>query len=282
MAITQYTSISSHLAMIYEDSVLVARDAGLMPSLVSGYSAQGRMTRTFSTRPEVSYEAVADAMDYSNPTTFGKTAGATLTPAELIAQFILTDANIESDPDGARNQAAQELGLAAAAKVDYDLVGVFSSFTTDTGTANSSFSTTIMADAISNLRDLSAPSNALNAVLHPFHWHDVFLETGVPAATYANKDAMTTRALQDYWMANYLGVNVYTSAQIATDTADDAISAVFAPQAIAFDVRRAYRLEPERDASLRAWELNATMVYAVGLGERSTWGIKMTADATAP
>ena len=93
---------------------------------------------------------------------------------------------------------------------------------------------------------------------------------------------MTTEALRNYWMATYLGVNVYTSAQIATDGNSDAVSAVFAPQAIAFDVRRAYRLEPERDASLRAWELNATMVYAVGLGERSTWGIKITADATAP
>lgn len=282
MAITQYTSISSFIASIYEDAVLVAREGGLMPSLVSNYSAQGRMTRAFSTRPEVSYETVADAVDYSNPTTFGKSSVGTLTPGEVIAQFILTDANVESDPDNARAMAAQELGEAAAKKIDTDLVGVFSSFTADTGTANSSFSTTIMADAISTLRAAYAPSGGLRAVLHPYHWHDIFLETGVPAATYANKDAMTTQALRDYWMANYLGVPVYTSANIAIDTSTDAVSAVFAPQAIAFDVRRPYRLEPERDASLRAWELNATMVYAYGLGERPTWGVKMTSDATAP
>ena len=282
MAITQYTSISSFVAGIYEDSVLVAREAGLMPPLVSRYSAQGRMVRTFSTRPEVSYESVADAVDYSNPTTFGKSSVGTLTPAEVIAQFILTDANIESDPDNARNQAAQELGEAAAKKVDTDLLTVFSSFTVDTGTANSAFSSTIMADAISRLRAAYAPTGALRAVLHPYHWHDVFIETGVPAATYANKDEMTTQALRDYWMANYLGVPVYTSANIGVDGNDDAISAVFAPQAIALDIRRAYRVEPERDASLRAWELNATMVYAVGLGERPTWGVKITADATAP
>ena len=282
MAITQYTSISSFIAGIYEDSVLVAREAGLMPPLVSRYSAQGRMVRTFSTRPEVSYETVADAMDYSNPTTFGKSSVGTLTPAEVIAQFILTDANVESDPDNARNQAAQELGEAAAKKVDTDLLGVFSSFSTDTGTANSAFSSTIMADAISTLRAAYAPSGALRAVLHPYHWHDVFLELGMPAATYANKDAMTSQALRDYWVTNFLGVSVYTSANISVDGSDDAISAVFAPQAIAFDVRRAYRVEPERDASLRAWELNATMVYAVGLGERPTWGVKITADATAP
>jgi hypothetical protein len=282
MAITQYTSISSFINSIYEDALLVAREGGLMPALVSNYSAMGRMTRAFSTRPEVSYESVADAVDYSNPTTFGKSSVGTLTPGEVIAQFILTDANIESDPDDARAQAAQELGEAAAKKVDVDLVGVFASFSTDTGTANSPFSTTILADAISTLRDAYAPSGALRAVVHPFHWHDIFLETGVPAATYANKDAMTTQALRDYWMANYLGIPIYTSANIATDTNSDAVSGVFAPQAIAFDVRRAYRLEPERDASLRAWELNATMVYAYGLGPRPAWGVKITSDATAP
>jgi len=282
MAITKYTSISTYINTIYERAVLVAREGGLMPGLVSNYSAQGRMTRQFVTRPEVSYETVADAVDYSNPTTFGKSSIGTLTPAEVIAQFILTDANVESDPDGARNQAAQELGEAAAKKVDTDLVGVFASFSTDVGTANSSFSTTILADAISTARAVYAPTGQLRAVLHPYHWHDIWLETGVPAATYANKDAMTARALQEYFMGSYLGIPVYTSMNIAIDTNTDAVSAVFTPQAIAFDVRRAYRLEPERDASLRAWELNATMVYAYGLGERPTWGIKATSDATAP
>ena len=281
MAITQYTSISSFLNTIFERSVLVAREGGLMPSLVSNYSASGRMIRTFNTRPEVSYETVADAIDYSNPTTFGKASIGNLTPGEVIAQFILTDANVESDPDGARNQAAQELGEAAAKKVDVDLLTVFSSFTTDTGTGGQPFTTTILADAISTLRAAYAPSGGLRGVLHPYHWHDIFLETGVPASGYANKDAVTVEALRNYWMANYLGIPIYTSANIAI-ASSNAVSGVFAPQAVAFDVRRAYRLEPERDASLRAWELNATMVYAYGLGERPAWGVKMTSDATAP
>lgn len=282
MAITQYTSISSFINTIYEMSVLVAREGGLMPGLVSNYSAQGWMTRSFSTRPEVSYESVSDAVDYSNPTTFGKSSVGTLTPGEVIAQFILTDQNVESDPDGARNQAAQELGEAAAKKVDTDLLTVFSSFSTDTGTANSSFSITILADAMANLRAAYAPANQLRAVLHPYHWHDVWIEMGVPAATYPNKDVMTASALNAYFMGNFLGIPIYTSANIAVDSSDDAISGVFAPQAIALDTRRAYRLEPERDASLRAWELNATMGYAYGLGERPAWGVAITSDATAP
>jgi hypothetical protein len=282
MAITQYTSISSFIASIYEDAVLVAREGGLMPSLVSGYSAQGRMTRAFSTRPEVSYETVADAVDYSNPTTFGKSSVGTLTPGEVIAQFILTDANIESDPDNARAQAAQELGEAAAKKVDTDLVGVFSSFTTDTGTANSAFSTTIMADAISRLRAAFAPSGALRAVLHPYHWHDLWLELGKPAATLAALGDVTTQALRDYYVGTLLGgVRIFTSSNITVDTGVDAISGIFTQPAIMLDTRRQMRMEQERDASARAWELNVTAGYAYGI-VRSTFGVKFTADAAEP
>jgi len=109
MAITKYSDISSFVAAIYERSVFVAREMNLMSNLVSNYSAQGWMTRTFSTRPQISAETVADGVDYSNPTTFGKSAVGTLTPAEAIAQVILTDQDIETDPDGAVNDAAYEL-----------------------------------------------------------------------------------------------------------------------------------------------------------------------------
>ena len=40
MAITQYTSISSFINTIFEDTVLVAKEKSLMQALVSKYSAQ--------------------------------------------------------------------------------------------------------------------------------------------------------------------------------------------------------------------------------------------------
>ena len=93
MAITQYTSISSFINTIFEDTVLVAKEKSLMQALVSRYSAQGRMTRTFSTRPEVSFETGADWVDYSNPTTFAKASIGSRPPGEVIAPVIWTYAN---------------------------------------------------------------------------------------------------------------------------------------------------------------------------------------------
>ena len=231
---------------------------------------------------------MADGVDYSNPTTFSKSTVATLTPNEVIGQIILTDQNVETDPDGARNQAAQELGEAIATKVDTDLVGVFSSLHADVGAgAGSSATIATFAAGASRLRNNKTP-NPIYAVVHPYHWHDIWVELGQPAAHRALLGDVANEALRDFYVGRFMGMEWYTNANIAVDSGDDAISGLFHRQAIAFDVRRAYRLEPERDASLRAWELNGTMGYAVGLGPRggaaanSGWGVYYTADAAAP
>jgi len=57
--------------------------------------------------------------------------------------------------------------------------------------------------------------------------------------------------------------------------------AIFSRDAMAFDIRRGFRLEPDRDPSLRATELNATMIYAKG-GWRPTHGVILKSDASLP
>ena len=258
MAITQYTSISSYVNTIYERSLFVAREQNLMTNLVRNFNATGWMSRVISTRPTISAESVADATDYSNPTTFGKSTLATLTPGEIIAQVVLTDQAYETDPDNLRNDAALELGNAIATKIDTDLVGSFSSFTTDKGDgANTTATLANFAAAIAVLRNNKAPA-PIYIVCHPYHWHDIWAGLGQPAATYANMDALTSQALRDYYVMDLIAARWFVSANISVDANDDAISGVFNPQALGFDSRRAPRLEPERDASLRGWELNMT------------------------
>lgn len=281
MAITKYSDISGYVNSIFERSLFVAREQNLMTNLVRPLSAQGWMARVFSTRPQISAESVADGVDYANPTTFGKSTLATFTPGEIIAQVLLTDQNIETDPDNARNDAALELGNAMATKIDTDLVESFSSFTTDKGDgAGSAASLANFAAAIAVLRNNKAPT-PIYIVCHPYHWHDIWSGLGQPAATYANLDAVTTQALRDYYVMDLIGARWFVSANISVDANDDAISGVFNPQALGFDSRRAPRLEPERDASLRGWELNMTAGYAYGV-IRNTFGVKFTADATEP
>jgi hypothetical protein len=283
MAITQLSSLNSLFNLIYDRARFVAREMNLMTNLVDVRSAEGWMARKLSSRPVISAVAVNENADFTAHTEFGRTAGATLTPGEIHAQVLLTKRALETDPDGAANDAAIELGGALATKMDVDLLGTFASFTVDKGPgANSTCTLATLGAAVAVLTN----SKALQfgqpvAVVHPYHWHDWWVELGTPAATYANKDALTAQALRDYFVADLMGVRIYRSANIAVDGNADAISGIFVRPAIMMDVRRAPVFEDEYDPSLRAYELNASAGYAVGIAV-DAYGVKYTGDATAP
>jgi hypothetical protein len=284
MAVTTVSDLNSLYNNIYERSVFVARELNLMTNLVENRDATGWMTRTTTIRPQVSAVSVTETQDFSAPTTFGKSSLATFTPGEVIAQAVMTDRELDTDPDNAVQDAAQELGAAIATKIDADLCSAFSSFSTDKGDgANATFTFAKFAAGISVLGYNNARQfGGLSAVLHPYHWHDLWLELGKPAATYTNLQDVTVQALRDYYVSTLLGnVAIYTNSNIAIDANTDAISAAFARPALLFDVRRPLRIEPQRDASARATEWNATAGYAYGVN-RNTLGVKYTADATEP
>jgi uncharacterized repeat protein (TIGR01451 family) len=76
-------------------------------------------------------------------------------------------------------------------------------------------------------------------------------------------------------------MNFYVTGLLSIDGSDDAIGGIYAREALVLDMRRGFRIEPFRDPSLRATELNATMVFAHGVW-RPTRGIKIISDALAP
>lgn len=284
MAITTSSDLNSLFSDIYERAIFVAREMNLMVNLVSNYSANNFYTRHLKTRPQLTAESVTEGIDYSNAQTFGATAVGTLTPGEKIVQVVLTDIDVLNDPDGAIQDASQEMGAAIATKIDTDLVSVFGSFATDKGPgAGSAATLASVAAAVSLLRTRHATQDGLiNVVLHPYHWHDIWVLLGQPAANQAILGDVANAALRDYFVGRWLGVNWFTSANITVDGSDDAVSGIFTQSAIAFDGRISPYLERERDASLRAWELNMVAGYAYGLGKQPTFGVKYTADASVP
>lgn len=282
MAVTKVSDLNSLFNTIYERALFVAREMNLMAALVDNRSATGWMTRNISIRPAISAVSVAETEDFNSPTTFGLTAKATLTPGEIIAQVVMTDRDIETDPHGAQDDATVELGAALAAKIDNDLLGLFSSFSTDKGDGAGSTATLSNISAalavlnFNKARQYGRP----NIVLHPYHWHDIWVELGQPSTNVVASEA-ANQALKDYFVADLLSASWYTSSNIAIDGSADAISGLFVRPALMLDTRRAPRLEPDRDPSARAWELNITAGYAYGV-VRDEFGVKFTADATEP
>lgn len=110
---------------------------------------------------------------------------------------------------------------------------------------------------------------------------DVWVELGQPAANQSLLGDVANQALRDFYVGSWVNVQWFTSANITIDGNADTVSAVFNPQAIGFDSRKAPMLEVERDASRLAWELNVSAAYAKGI-IRQAFGVKYTCDATEP
>jgi hypothetical protein len=282
MAVTYVSDLNSLFNTIYDRAIFVAREMNLMANLVDNRSGQGWMTRIVPTRPAVTAVAVNENADFASPTTFGRTNQATLTPIEIISQVVLSDRDMETDPDSAVQDATRELGASIATKIDVDLMGLFDDFSANSlGTAAGTITLSHVAAAVARISAAHATQyGGISAVLHPYHWHDLWVELGKPTTNFVASE-IANQALKDYYVATLVGATWYVSSNMGTVASDDAWSGVFAPPAIMLDTRRPARFEQQRDASARAYEMNITAGYAVGI-VRDTFGAGIIADATAP
>ena len=87
--------------------------------------------------------------------------------------------------------------------------------------------------------------------------------------------------MRDYAVGAWIGAQWFTDANIATDGEGDAYSGVFHREALALDTREPMTMEVERDASKKAYELNASAAYGVAV-RRAEFGVALIADATTP
>ena len=281
VGITKVSDLNSLFSQIYEDALFVARETNLMTRLVHHYSARGWMARNISIRPTIEAAVKAEGQDFASPTVFGKSLKATLTPAMYMAQAILTDEELATDPDETARDAASELGNAIASKIDKDLLEDFNDFTTDKGPgAGTAASIAKFAGALTYLRAKNVP-NPIRVVLHPYAWLDIWTELGTPAGTYAFLGDLANKALKDFYVGSWLNVEWFTSANIEIDDDDDVVNGVFNPGALAFDSRKAPAKEVERDPSRLAYEYNMSAGYAHGV-RRDEFGVGYTCDATEP
>lgn len=277
-----YANISSFVNTIWEDALLVARDSSLAPAIVTGFGdRQGMAVRTLSEYGTVTVNSVGESDDLVSQV-FSPTAGSSLTPAEYGAQFLLTDQRLESDPFNLQRDAVLELGGGFAEAVDTNIFSKFTSLTGGTvGAAGSTMTWAYFNAAVARLRQRKVPMNGLVAVMHPYHWNDLAAAASTAASADTNApEWLRSELARNYFVSRHSGVSIFVSPYVGTNSTD-AYFAVFHPMALALDVRRGFRIERERDASRRAWELNASQIYAYGVW-RPTWGIQGIADATAP
>lgn len=274
-----YSDISAYVNTIFEDAMFIARDNSLMQPLVRTFNdTQGMALRKNSQYGTASITQVAETDDLVSQT-FNPSVIATLTPAEYAGQVFITDLRMESDPFGARDDAAVELGVAMAQSIEHNILSTFTSLTGGTvGAAGSLLTWGYFSAAMTLLRNQNAPL-PYAAVLSPNMYHNLAKSATVAGATSSAAPNFADDVTRRWWVNSFGPVDIYLSSNIAAGTA--VYGAMFSRQAIAYDERRAPRLEPQRDASRRGLELNMSTVYGYGVW-RPRFGVTIVADGSAP
>lgn|SRR5512138_128907 len=273
-----YASMSALVNPIWQEAMLTLSEQSIMPALVRRFSDTNSSTpRQWAQYTGGTIQSVAETADLAAQT-FTPAAAGTLTPSQLGIAYFLTDQRIASDPFGAQRDAGQDLGRVVAEKVDTDLVGLFTSFTGGTvGTAGGTLTWANVQRASAYLKAAFAPA-PYKMVMRPEHWYYLTsAASGIP--TLLQSQTLMDQYGRNFYQASWAGIDFFVDANIATGTA--AKAGMFSTEAIAFDMRRALRIEPQRDASRGGggYELNATIIYAKGV-YRPTFGCLCTGTSS--
>lgn len=275
MAATTSTTLDDLFVNIIAQARFTAEEQSLMMGLVTRYDIGADAGKTIQVPkyPAITAADLTEGTDMSSTTV--STSAVTISVQEVGAQVVLTDVAAM----GAGNPAEElgtVLGNSIATKMDKDLIALFDGFSSSLGAAAQEITVADLFKAAATLR-ANKITGRMSAVVHPYQAYQLKANL---TNTFANPnagDAQNT-AMVNAYVGTIAGIDIYESANITIDANGDAKSAVFAPEALAIAMKRDFQIEPQRDASLRAFELNATAVYGVGELDDS-YGVEMFFDA---
>jgi N4-gp56 family major capsid protein len=275
MAATTTSTLDDLFVNIVAQARFTAEEQSLMMGLVTMYNIGNEAGKTIQVPkyPAVSAAALTEGSDMSS--TAVSTSSVSISVAEVGAQVVLTDLAAM----GAGNPAEElgtVLGNSIATKIDTDIIALFDGLSTSLGSTTTELTAAYLFQAAAILRANKAPGR-LVGVFHPYQTYA--LKSNL-TNTFANPNGgdLQNEAMRNGYVGTIAGIDIYESSSVTPDGSGDAKGAVFAPEAFAIAMKRDFNIEYQRDASLRAWELNATAIYGVGELDDS-YGVEMYFDA---
>jgi len=279
MAGSTTSTLNDLLPSIVAEAMFVANERSIMRGLVKNYSipAGNGKTITVPRYPVQSAAAVTEGDEVSN--TAVSTDGVTLTVSTVASRTLLTDLARTSAASNVVADMGRLFGEAIAKKIDQDLLGNFSSFSTGVGGASTALSAAVVAQAVARLRANAVPGDALACVVHPYVAYDLKKDL---TNTFANPNAgiIQNEAMSQGYVGMLFGVPVFESANIAdTGTAGDYVGAVFHRDALGLALVGDISIETQRRASYLGDDIVCSAHY--GVGELyDTYGCKITSDSS--
>lgn len=303
MAITTDTVLADTVPTVLEKARFTAQFKAIMASLCWNIRKQlhdGKNVNVpyFGT---VTASSLTEGVDMADSQDMEDTL-VTITPAEVGCKIILTDKLVRDNNEDIKGAAGRILGDAMEYKRDYDLLGQFDDGTNTLGAAAAALTMGQCAAArallAGNPVSAGGPAPMPYAIVqHPFVLLDL-VDVLTPLAPYGVVGtagtalssmqspgiALSDEILRNYTIGKLFGMPVIEDGNLDRSTATSCKGACFATGeggALILVTADEWSIEPERDASLRATELNVVGEYGVG-EYLAGWIVTLDMDATTP
>ncbi len=217
-----------------------------------------------------------------------------ITPGEVGVKIILTDKLVRDNMNDVKAAAGKILGNAMEKKRDQDLLGILDNATTSLGGTSTALTMGAIAASrallTGNATTTGGPAPLPYAcVHHPFSILDLvdILTPLIPIAGSAGAGIWGNVAedvVRNYAVGRLFGMPIIEDGNLDIATSTSGKGGVFASGmggSIILATANEWSVEPERDASLRGWELNIVGEYGVG-EYLAGWIIELQNDATTP
>lgn len=278
---TTSTSISELYTEIIQEAIFTFQETSVMRPLVTTYNITGQGKQVaVPIFPTVAASAVSEGSDLAN--TEVNPTEKTITASEVGVMTTLTDLARESSSRPIAQDVGRVFGEALAKKVDTDLAALFASFATgnDLGAAGTELTADLLLKAESTLRALNVP-RPYYAVFHPkavFNLKKTLTQAGY-SGTATAISSTGENVFGSGFVGNIFGIDVYENANLSISSAGDCIGGVFHPISLGLAMKMDFKIETQRDASLRATEIVGTMTYGQDV-VKDNYGCQVTVDAS--
>jgi len=276
---TTSSTLSELFTNITQEAIFTFQETSVMRPLVTLYPIVGSgKTVEVPVYPTISAAAVNEATDLSN--TAVNPTSATITASEIGVMTTLTDLGANSASRNVGADIGKLFGEAIAKKVDTDLVNLLDDFASasDQGGAGTELTADLLFKAQAILRTANVPA-PYYGVFHPkalFNLKKTLTQAGYAGTATAMSD-IGNEALRNGYIGRIAGIDVFENANITIDAYDDSYGGVFHPASLGLAMKEEFKVESQRDASLRATELVASIVYGVGV-IKDTYGVTVRTD----
>ena len=278
---TTSSTLSELFTNITQEAIFTFQETSVMRPLVTTYPISGSgKTIEVPVYPTIAAAAVNEASDLSN--TAVNPTSATITASEIGVMTTLTDLARDSASRNVGADIGKLFGEAIAKKVDTDLAALLDDFASanDQGGAGTELTADLLFKAQAILRSANVPA-PYYAVFHPKATFNLKKTLTQPAYTtsssgYAISD-IGNEALRNGYIGRIAGIDIFENANISIDAYDDSFGGVFHPQSIGLALKEDFKVETQRDASLRATEIVASITVGSGI-LKDTYGVTVKVD----